>query len=60
MRIGLASFGLENSLGSRERTSRLPFAVTNSAKTRNYTTVRYFPDDVLLEIVLTGKIPANA
>ena len=36
------------------------FAVTNSAKTRNYSTVRYFPDDVLLEIVLTGKIPANA
>jgi predicted aconitase len=36
------------------------FAVTNSAKTRNYSTVRYFPDDVLLEIVLTGAVPANA
>lgn len=32
-------------------------AVTNSAKTRCYSSVRYFPDDVLLEIVLTGKIP---
>ena len=36
------------------------FAVTNSAKTRNYSTVRYFPDDVLLEIVLTGEIPKDA
>ena len=36
------------------------FAVTNSAKTRNYSTVRYFPDDVLIEIVLTGKVPAVA
>ena len=34
--------------------------VTNSAKTRNYSNVRYFPDDVLLEIVLTGKIPKGA
>jgi predicted aconitase len=35
-------------------------AVTNSAKTRAYSSVRYFPDDVLLEIVLTGKIPKDA
>ena len=34
--------------------------VTNSAKTRNYSNVRYFPDDVLLEIVLTGKMPKDA
>ena len=35
-------------------------AVTNSAKTRCYSSVRYFPDDVLLEIVLTGKIPKDS
>jgi predicted aconitase len=34
------------------------FGVTNSAKTRNYSTLRYFPNDVLLEIVMTGKIPS--
>jgi len=34
--------------------------VTNSAKTRNYTTIRYFPDDVLVEIIVTGKIPRGA
>jgi predicted aconitase len=31
--------------------------VTNSAKTRNYSTIRYFPDDVLVKIIVTGKIP---
>ncbi|MHC4554415.1 MAG: aconitase X [Planctomycetota bacterium] len=31
--------------------------VTNSAKTRNYSTVRYFPDEILVEIIVTGKIP---
>jgi len=36
------------------------FGVTNSAKTRSYSTLRYFPDDVLLEIVCTGKIPNGA
>ena len=34
--------------------------VTNSAKTRNYTSSRYFPDDELLEIIVTGKIPRGA
>ena len=34
--------------------------VTNSAKTRNYSSIRYFPDDVLLEIIVTGKIPRGA
>jgi predicted aconitase len=34
--------------------------VTNSAKTRNYSSVRYFPDDVLIEIIVTGKIPRGA
>jgi predicted aconitase len=30
--------------------------VTNSAKTRNYSSIRYFPDDKLVDIILTGKI----
>jgi hypothetical protein len=34
--------------------------VTNSAKTRNYSSIRYFPDDVLVEIIVTGKIPKGA
>jgi predicted aconitase len=34
--------------------------VTNSAKTRNYSSFRYFPDDVLVEIIVTGKIPKSA
>jgi hypothetical protein len=34
--------------------------VTNSAKTRVYTTLRYFPDDVLVKIIVTGKIPKGA
>lgn len=36
------------------------FAVTNSNKTRKYSSARYFPDEILLEIILTGKIPAGA
>jgi hypothetical protein len=34
--------------------------VTNSAKTRVYTTLQYFPDDVLVKIIVTGKIPKGA
>ena len=36
------------------------FAVTNSNKARKYSSSRYFPDDILLEIVMTGEIPADA
>ena len=36
------------------------FAVTNSNKTRKYSPSRYFPDDVLLEIMLTGEMPDGA
>ena len=36
------------------------FAVTNSNKARKYSSSRYFPDDILLEIVMTGEIPAGA
>jgi predicted aconitase len=36
------------------------FAVTNSNKTRKYSPSRYFPDDVLLEIVMTGEMPRGA
>ena len=32
--------------------------VTNSAKTRNYSTNRYFPDEILVEIIVTGKVPS--
>ena len=31
--------------------------VTNSAKTRNYSSIRYFPDEVLVKTIVTGKIP---
>ncbi|MCH9735084.1 MAG: aconitase X catalytic domain-containing protein [Actinomycetia bacterium] len=31
--------------------------VTNSAKTRNYTSVRYYPDQTLVDIIVTGKVP---
>ena len=34
--------------------------VTNSAKTRNYTTLRYFPDEILVQSIVTGKIPKGA
>ena len=30
--------------------------VTNSAKTRNYSSIRYFPDQKLLDIIMTGKV----
>jgi predicted aconitase len=36
------------------------FPVTNSNKSRKYSSARYFPDDILLEIVMTGEIPADA
>ncbi len=32
--------------------------ITNSAKTRNYSSIRYFPDDILVETIVTGKIPS--
>ena len=32
--------------------------ITNSAKTRNYSTIRYFPDQTLVDIIVTGKVPA--
>ena len=32
--------------------------VTNSAKTRNYSTIRYFPDEILVKIIVTGKVPS--
>ena len=36
------------------------YAVTNSPKTRNYSPwVRYLPDDVLIEVICTGKIPKD-
>ena len=31
-------------------------AVTNSAKNRNYSPVRYFPDKMLVDIAVTGKV----
>ena len=34
--------------------------VTNSAKTRNYSSIRYFPDDILVQIIVTGTIPKGA
>jgi len=34
--------------------------VTNSAKTRNYSSIRYFPDEILVQIIVTGKIPRGA
>ena len=32
--------------------------ITNSAKTRTYSTIRYFPDDILVKAIVTGKIPS--
>jgi len=34
--------------------------VTNSAKTRNYSTIRYFPDQTLVDIIVTGKVLKGA
>jgi predicted aconitase len=31
--------------------------VTNSAKARSYSTIRYFPDQTLVDIIVTGKVP---
>ena len=42
--------------GFSERT----LGVTNSAKTRAYSTLRYFPDDILVQVMVTGKIPKGA
>lgn len=36
------------------------FAVTNSNKCRKYSSSRYFPDDQILEIALTGELPKGA
>ena len=36
------------------------FGVTNSAKTRVYSTLRYYPNDTLVEIIVTGEIPKGA
>ena len=36
------------------------FCVTNSNKARMYTTSRFFEDDTLLEILLTGEVPDEA
>ncbi len=32
--------------------------ITNSAKTRAYSNIRYFPDEILLNAIVTGKIEA--
>ena len=32
--------------------------ITNSAKTRNYSSIRYFPDETLVNTIVTGKIKA--
>ena len=34
--------------------------VTNSAKTRTYTSLRYLSDDHLVQTIITGKIPKSA
>jgi hypothetical protein len=31
--------------------------VTNSAKARSYSTIRYLPDQTLVDIIVTGKMP---
>jgi hypothetical protein len=36
------------------------FPVTNSNKARKYSPARYYPDDILLEIVMTGEMPRGA
>ncbi len=32
--------------------------ITNSAKTRNYSSIRYFPDEILVQAIVTGKVPS--
>jgi hypothetical protein len=34
--------------------------VTNSAKTRNYSSIRYLPDELLVQAIVTGKFPKDA
>ena len=34
--------------------------VTNSAKTRNYSSIRYLPDELLVQAIVTGKFPKGA
>jgi hypothetical protein len=34
--------------------------ITNSAKTRNYSSLRYLPDEILVQAIVTGKIPKSA
>jgi hypothetical protein len=34
------------------------FMVTNSNKAREYSTSRFFKDEELLEVILTGEVPA--
>ena len=34
--------------------------VTNSAKTRNYSSIRYLPDELLVQAIVTGKYPKGA
>jgi len=37
--------------------NKTEFCVTNSNKAREYSTSRFFEDDTLLEIILSGEIP---
>ena len=32
--------------------------VTNSAKARSYSTIRYYPDQILINTIVTGKLKA--
>ena len=34
------------------------FNVTNSNKTRKYSNARYLPEDAMIEVIMTGEIPA--
>ena len=40
--------------------TKTEFAVTNSNKAREYTNSRFFKDEDILEIVLSGEIPEGA
>jgi len=48
------------SYGGMKGFSERILGITNSAKTRNYTSLRYFPDDILVQAIVTGKIPKGA
>jgi extradiol dioxygenase family protein len=39
--------------------TKTEFCVTNSNKAREYSTSRFFEDDTLLEIILSGEIPTK-